>query len=364
MATVHDSLDALKTALEDENYEQIDTELDAYEAAYERRVSDERLTLQRSQFGRLQLETTSETESTLATYENQFGGTNASRVGLLTGGELFLLNPQKSDPSELIDGVGTLREQENTLSENRTAADEALSDMDLPARVAVLSVTPESHGVVLGSTVPVEITIADFGDTPARDVSLSVESDLQISPTEATVGSIASGDVKTITVHVTATETGTHDLLVSIEGANAGSTSRSADFSIISGDELVSTASGYIAELIERFKNTSSLPGNKEHSFVVKLQHARQHIDQAQQAVDDGNEKKADNELKTAINQMGAFLNEVATLDKHHGHGKKHGHGRGKGHSSPSAAFVQSVRREGQVVVNQLARTRTSSLTE
>ena len=59
---------------------------------------------------------------------------------------------------------------------------------------------------------------------------------------------------------------------------------------------------------------------------------------------------------------MGAFLNEVATLDNHRGHGKKHGHGRG--HSSPSAAFVQSVRRTGQVVIDQLTRAREASLTE
>ena len=111
----------------------------------------------------------------------------------------------------------------------------------------------------------------------------------------------------------------------------------------------------YVAELIERFKNTSSLLGNKEHSFVVKLQHAQDHIDQAQQAIENGNEKRADNALKTAVNQMGAYLNEVATLDNHHGHGK--------GHLSPSAAFIQSVKRSGEVVADQLARARKASLT-
>ena len=73
-----DSLDEVRAALEDEDYERLDAELDAYQATYQENLPTERLTLRRSQLSRTEMELSSGTQTTLTEYENQQGGTNTA----------------------------------------------------------------------------------------------------------------------------------------------------------------------------------------------------------------------------------------------------------------------------------------------
>jgi hypothetical protein len=343
-----DSLDAVAAALEEENYGRIDAELDEYQAAYQENLSTARLTLQRSQLGRTEMDISSETQSTLIEYENQQGGTNAARAGLLAGGDILLFDPETADSSELASGVPDLREQEITLSDSMATASSVISDLDLPARVAILSATPETRNPVLGSTVGVDITVANVGDTSADDVSLSAESSLPVSPSETNIGSVAAEETETVSVDVTANEAGEHEVTFTVESANAGTESASTTVNVLTKADLLSAAIDLIDELIERFRDVSSLPGNKERSFIAKLQNVRKKIERAQRAIGRGKQKQADNALNAAINQMGAFLNELDTV---------------KNDRAPSEAFVWSVEQSANAVIEQLARAREATLT-
>jgi hypothetical protein len=232
-----DSLDAVAAALEEENYERIDAELDEYQAAYQENLSTERLTLQRSQLGRTEMDISSETRATLTEYENQQGGTNAARAGLLAGGDILLFDPETADSSELASGVPDLREQEIALNDSLATVSSAISDLGLPARVAILSATPETNSPVFGSTVGIDVAVANVGDTSADGVSLSAESSLPVSPSETSVGSIAAEETETVSVDVTANEAGEHEATFIVESANAGTTSVSTTVNVLTKDE-------------------------------------------------------------------------------------------------------------------------------
>ena len=338
-----DSLDEVRAALEDEDYERLDEGLDAYQAAYQENLPTERLTLRRSQLSRTEMEISSETQTTLTEYENQQGGTNTARAGLLAGGDILLFDPETADSSELVDGVSDLRNQETALNDRMTAARGVISDLDLPARIAILSVEPETRSPVFGSTVSIDVTVANIGDESAENVSLGVESSLPVSPSETTLGSVAAEETETLSVAVTADEPGEHEITFTAETANADTASVSEPITVLTKDDLLSAATDLIKELIERFRDVSSFPGNKERSFVAKLQNVQKKIDRSQRAIGRGKQKQADNALNAAINQMGAFLNELDTV---------------KEKRAPSEAFVWSVEQSADAVIDQLARAR------
>lgn len=337
------SLDEVRAALEDEDYERLDEGLDEYQAAYQENLSTERLTLRRSQLSRTEMDVSSEVQTTLTEYENQQGGTSTARAGLLAGGDILLFDPESADSSELVSGVSDLRKQEIALNDRMTAASGTISDLDLPARIALLSAEPETRSPVIGSTVSIDVTIASIGDASAENVSLSVESSLPVSPSETSLGSIAAEETETLSVAVTADEAGEHEVTFTAETANADTASVSASITVLTKDDLLSAATDLLEELIERFENVSSLPGNKERSFVAKLQNVQKKIDRAQKAIGRGKRKQADNALNTAINQMGAFLNELETV---------------KDRRAPSESFVWSVEQSANAVIDQLARAR------
>lgn len=343
------SLDEVRAALKDEDYERLDAELDTYQAAYQESLLTERLTLRRSQLSRTEMEISSETQTMLTEYENQQGGTNTARAGLLAGGDILLFDPESADSSELVSGVSDLRNQETALNDRMTVARSAISDLDLPARIAILSAEPETRSPVFGSTVSIDVTVANIGDASTENVSFSAESSLSVSPSETSLGSVAAEETETVSVTVTADEPGEHEVTFTAETTNADTASASASITVLTTDDLLSAATDLIEELIERFKDVSSLPGNKEHSFVAKLQNVQKKIDRAQKAIGRGKQKQADNALKPAINQMGAFLNELDTV---------------KEKRAPSEAFVWSVEQSADAVIDQLARAREATLTD
>ncbi|WP_435077860.1 CARDB domain-containing protein [Halococcus sp. AFM35] len=227
------SLDEVRAALKDEDYERLDAELDAYQAAYQESLLTERLTLRRSQLSRTEMDISSETQTILTEYENQQGGTNTARAGLLAGGDILLFDPESADSSELVGGVSDLRNQETALNDRMTAARGAISDFDLPARIALLSAEPETRSPVFGSMVSIDVTVANIGDASAENVSLSVESSLPVSPSETTLGSVVAEETETVSVAVTANEPGEHEVTFTAKTTNADTESVSASITVL-----------------------------------------------------------------------------------------------------------------------------------
>lgn len=351
------ALDALASAVADEDFEQIDAALDEYEAAYQASAPTERSRLQRSRLLRREADLSSSERSKLGEYERQRAATSAVRTSIFAGGDLLLLNPDSDVLAEYGDAIGELRSREQALNEKSGVAETVLSDFEVPASVAILSVSASTEAPVYGATTTVETTVENVGDETATGVTLQAESGLPVNPTEQTLGSLAD-ERSTVTFEVTAAEAGDHDVNVTVESENAGSTSGTATISVLTKRDLAETASESIGELITRIKEAEDVPDNKAKSLVTKLERADDSIDRAIRAIGRGKRKRADNALGTAINQLGAFLNDFAS--------SKGGSGKGKngknGSNSPSATVVQSVERSAHAIIDQLARARDAAI--
>jgi len=125
-------LESVQNALGTDDPEQIDGALD--------RLSDEYDSVrprERSRVARLQVAIedglTSDQREVASTYKRWNVATYLARAGILTAGDLYLLDPDGTDASEIQTKVGELAKRERSLAEATGSADELLGDVELPA---------------------------------------------------------------------------------------------------------------------------------------------------------------------------------------------------------------------------------------
>lgn len=409
-----DSLNELSTAIENRNYAQTETAFDEYQAAYEEVAPTERVMQQRSELAQTAMNLSSEEHSKLTNWRQQRTATSAGRMTVFSQGDLFLLDPQSADISEFAASVAELRSREQALNDRMTIASGVLSDLELPAHIAVLSADADPPSPVVGTTTSVAVPIANVGATPAESVSLTVESDLPVSPTETAVGSIAGGETETVSVEVTASETGRQDVVFTAESADAGTASETVTITVVPEVQLTEAATDLTDDLIERLENDDDEEedeeqededddsgddeddgeededggddddGNEEEREseveqedeeedddeseeeneddeeeedsvpVALLQDAQHSINVTQEAIESGQRERAIGALTEAITEMGAFLNALDSSEED----EEDEENDDEETSSRSDAFVWSLEQVAQLVISQLARVR------
>lgn len=332
--TIKSELVALREAVKEDDQERLNDALTRLTDEYKSVRTDETSRVARLQAARTEADLTPEQHKTISTYERWFMTTYFGRGSILTAGDLYLLDPDESDPDELYDQVTELIEREDGLQSVTSETASVLQGVNLPPRIGVLSFETVVDSPSLGDDIQISLALENVGDDDATGVEAELSSKELGIARDTNFGTIEEGDTVTTTFDVTAASGGTVKLEVAVTSENAGTVTETETLTIRTKASIVENVLETLENLKRRVRESEAKKGTKR-SVTAKIDAALESLHRALDEIDKNREKQANNAIKTCTNQLGALLNVLAAGDNQekdtnrNGKGKSHEKGNG-----------------------------------
>lgn len=304
--------------------------LERLEAEYGDVSAEESVLLGQALHARDHLDIPMAQRETLNEFAHAATNVEMSRGSFLTSGAAYVTNPAAAgDPAELVDAASGLRDEEQQLAEQSATARSVLDDASLPASLEVVETDSPKGPHLKGQPFTVLVGLSNVGDEPAAGVTGEVTTDVAVSPTDVTVGSLGGGETATLEFEVAAETAGQVTLRLRFHSDDAGSASEVLRFEVVDKATMISHAAGSLDDLVT-FLQGADLPKGLRNALLKKVRAARGSVDRAESMLSAGKVKQANDQLGTASKQLGALLNQLDA------DGLAGGNGKGDGASLPS----------------------------
>lgn len=367
-------LTAASDALNDEDAARLDEAMGRLTDAYDTVKMTERARVARLQAARTEADLSQDEQGTITTFERSFMSTYFGRGGFIAGAELYLLDPDEADASELASQASTLAEREQQLE---TTADEAapvLDEVSIPARLGILSFSAVDNSPTYGETATVELVLQNVGDEPAENVEAVVEAATLDDSQSASFDSIEAGTHRSQSFDIPATVGGAVEVGVTVESATAGSVSETTTITVRTKQSIVRNAKDALEQLRTRTESTVDESG-LERSITSKLDAAIQSLERALSKIEAGDSTAANDAIGTAMNQLGALLNTLLSGDGQRGNGESqrgngdtsnggNGKNAGDGDGALPEPFERAMVNRSELAIDQLSDARNTPLAD
>lgn len=384
--TIPQLLSEFETAVQNGNYRDARTALDSLRQRYDRKQASEQIRKTRALAVREDPDRSAgETASDLVA---QHARVNMVRGGFLATASGYVASPEAVDPGEIGDAVSKLRESESRYADASEAAEPAIGAVDLPAQVAVASISTGETVHAKGVPFSMDARVTNAGDEPATGVSVTATSEAAFEFAASSASdSVAARSDETYGFEVTAGEAGDHAVTVEVTADDAGSASKQATVRIRGKVALVESGAESLGELIEVLRTEQPLRKGRNDALVSKLENAASRLDKAVGFAEQGKRKQADNMLNAATKTLGAALNQLDAIRNGDGSGAgssgdgkdnsgsgknnssggkddygKGNSGNGAGGSGASADVIRSIERQLDGVVEELTRAKRADI--
>lgn len=349
--TLPSLLASMAEALRANDLETARNRLDEVEAVYEEIDLPERRVQRKATIGRDSTETPTDVRKRLDKYAQAVNASDLARSSMLTTATVYLADPTQRDVDDIANTLEEQAEHEATLVELESNVSDDLEAVDLPASLLVKTVETPTGPRPKGSAFEATVGVENIGDTAAKTVTMTVDSEATVSPTSVDFGDLNEGTRKDAVLEVDAETAGEFTLTLQADGDPGGADETTERFRVVDKATGIDTARGSIADLIDRIDDSNELTGGRENATISKLESADAKLADAERFLDKENSRQADEMLETATHILGAFLNQVDSLTD-----GANGNGNGRGDAkAPSESFVRTLTTVGEGIIDQIA---------
>lgn len=241
--------------------------------------------------------------------------TTATRVQARRGSLLITAarytSGQDVDRESFLSGIETTKNIEETLLEERDAAESVEVSDPLPALVALTDFSTPIDPIPKGQSRELSVVVGNAGDTEATEVSveLSADGSVALDPETATLGTVA--DSTSVSVSVTGTKAGEFQVTANLSSAGDGSDFESGSVEVIGAIEAIRIAREHVANALDKVPSGGRGGGGRGQSLRAKLSNADKKLEDAVEFAEQGQSRQTDNALRAASQILGALLNQL-----------------------------------------------------
>ena len=311
---VEEQLEALKTAIENEDKEQVTETFEDVAAAFgQRRQRSEALNTLARNIRDYEADGSDPVKQAEAYFTRSL---EASQQRIELNQVILSYITESVDKTEAIEVIDTTLAAESELTESMKTVSSVETDVDLPPALAIEGF--EDLEIPKETEVTETITINNYGHSAARDVTLTLESGLNVELTETSVAEIPAEDSITVNIIGTPASTGEHTLVLEVAG-EVVRTSREVTVVVADRSEYLVAAQEQVDDLLalvrdfkdENGTSKSDDGGGGLNGIENKLATADKRIGHLLDAIDDGDDP---DEVADRIN---ALQNLVGTIPQH-----------------------------------------------
>lgn len=335
-------LNDLQTQIEADNFAAANETFDELAEVYRDRESAEQLSLNQSQVYRETENLSPEKREELLTFERQYAITEMGRIGLLSGGSLYLLDPTQTDKNEIVSQISEMASREVDLQNETERVASELEDITVPPHLNVLPAKLQDASMLVDSSTSVSLSVQNVGTESATGVTadVSAPANIEISPSSHTVGTLAGEATKSVTFKITSGTPDDYEFELQFGSENAGTDSKTLQIAFKTPVDVSKAAQQSLSQLEKRVGQTSLNQGI-QNSLVSKLSVADSSLNRAIRFLQRERAQPAEGVLTDAINQLGAFINEVDAVEE-----------------QLSESFEAALTTGAEEIINTLARAR------
>ena len=310
---VEEQLEALKTAIENEDKEQVTETFEEVMAAFsQRRQQSEALNTLARNIRDYEADGSDSTKQAEAYFTRSL---EAGQQRIELNQVILSYITESIDEAEAIEAIDATMATESELTKSMETVSSVDTETALPPALAIEGL--EDQEIPKETEVTESVTINNYGHSAARDVTLALETALNVELTETSIDEIPSEDSITVDVIGTPASTGEYTLALEVAGkvtrASREVTVAVADRSeyLVVAREQVNDLLALVRDLKDEDRPSRDGDGGGLNGIENKLTTADKRIGHLLDAIDDGDDPE---EVADRIN---ALQNLVGTIPQH-----------------------------------------------
>lgn len=325
--TIPGLLSEFEQAIETANYQTAAQTVNTLTDRYETQMAADEIRMTRA-FGASDISVNTPAYDSVQMYAVNATAVAQARAGFLTQVTSYLSDPATATSQSILEPTRTLREREETLSEAREFATDAIEGATVPAAVQLLTTEFPTRFNPKGASETLTVAVGNAGDSPADGVVIEVTDPdgLTVTPSTTDLGTLDPRERATVAVEVTYDVAGEYTLTVDLDPTLDSTDFERLDVIVRTKLDLITTGIEGIEDFRARLGAVEMKDG-PQNGLDSKLANANRKTEQAKGFAMDGRAKQANNMLNAATRILGAFLNQLDALtktpDESNGQGKQ-----------------------------------------
>lgn len=357
-AELPELLNDVSDAIRAKNLETARDRLDKIERIYDTIDATERQLQRQATVGRDSTETRATVRRRLDEYAQTAVSTDLARSSMLTAVTIYLADPSQTEASEIAQTLEKQANHERSLLDIESTVKDDIAEIQLDPTLLVATADLPTEPQPKGSSFEVPVTVQNVGDSAAEGVTLSVKSDISVSPKAANMGQIAPKSTEQVSFRIEADISGEFTLRLDVDGETGAADERTERFRILDKRSAIDPAREAVSDLIGHIEESENLKKGVINSLLSKLESAAAKLDHARDFLNRGKVKQANNMLRTAMRIIGAFLNQIDGLTHGNQSNRKDNSGDGK---PLSLEEFQTLSTLGEGSIDRIALARTAN---